>query len=224
MSNERQENLPDKDTHSRLPTPDSRLPNIPGLDIQKGISMTGGTVDVYTQVLSLFCTDARDRLPILQKAPEAAALSAFITQVHALKSALASIGASGISSVAAGLESAGKAGDMPFIREHLPSFAEQLAELVKNIHTALQPNESADPDLKSSIAHSSLLIAHSSLLNDLAEALKSQKISEIKRILNELNQQTQDPKLKKILEQISDQVLMTEFDSALKILDEVRRT
>ena len=145
----------------------------------------------------------------------------FITQVHALKSALASIGAQTISSAAAGLEAAGKTGDTAYIRGHLPDFARQLKELTENIDTALQLYETAAPDSESSVAHSSLLIAHSQLFTELSDALKSQKITEIKRILNELNQQTRDSKLKKILEQISDQVLMTEFDSALKIIDEV---
>jgi signal transduction histidine kinase/CheY-like chemotaxis protein len=221
MSNEGQ------DAHSSLLTPNSSLAQssvpgpqslipIPGIDIQKGIYMTGGTVNVYTQVLSLFCTDARDRLPLLQKTPEITSLSAFITQVHALKSALASIGAAEISTIAAGLEAAGKAADMPFIHEHLPAFAEQLEELIKNIHTALQLNEPDTPQSPVPIPQS--------LFQELSDALKSQKISEIKRILNEMDQQTQDPKLREILTRISDQVLMTEFDNALHIIDEVWRS
>ena len=99
-----------------------------------------------------------------------------------------------------------------------------LKELTENIHTTLQLHKTADPDLESPITHSSLLIAHSSLFQELADALNSQKISEIKRILNTLNQQTMESQLKKTLEQISDQVLMTEFDSALKIVNEVLRT
>jgi signal transduction histidine kinase/CheY-like chemotaxis protein len=206
------------------PEPRTPIPIIPGIDTAKGIVMTGGTVSAYTQVLSLFCKDTQDRLPLLQKTPEADTLKAFVTQIHALKSALASIGAQDISSLAAGLEAAGKAGDTAFISKHLPDFVKMLKELTENIHTALQLNKTAAPDLESPIAHSSLLIAHSSLFHELADALSSQKISEIKRILNTLNQQTLGSQLKKTLELISDQVLMTEFDSALKIVNEVLRT
>jgi len=204
---------------------DSQLPNIPGVDVQRGIVMTGGTVDGYIQVLSLFCKDVRDRMPLLQKPPEAANLNAFITQVHALKSASASIGAHEISTAAAGLETVSKAGDIAFIRESLPDFAEKLAELVKNIQDALEQGKPESQDIPQS-SHTAVPRTpnpepYTPLLKELAGALKSQKIFEIKRILNELNQQPQDSQLKEILEQISNQVLMTEFDSALRIIDEV---
>jgi len=79
------------------------------------------------------------------------------------------------------------------------------------------PNETPDLDLES--PNSSFLIPH--LFKELYDALKSQKISEIKRLLHTLDQQTQDTKLKEILEQVSDQVLMTEFDGAAKIVEEL---
>jgi signal transduction histidine kinase/CheY-like chemotaxis protein len=207
MSNERQ------DTHSPVPSPQSPIPVIPDVDVQKGIAMTGGTVAAYTKVLALFCKDVEERLPLLQKAPDADTLSTLVTHVHALKSASASIGAQKISSIAAGLEAVGKAGDAAFVRESLPGFAQQLAELVKNIRTALQLNEPAEPQSPVPIPQS--------LFQELAEALKSQKISDIKRILNTLGQRAQDSKLKDILDQISDQVLVTEFDNAAKIVEEL---
>jgi signal transduction histidine kinase/CheY-like chemotaxis protein len=196
------------------PDPQTPIPIIPGIDTAKGIAMTGGTVTSYTRVLSLFSKDARDRLPLLQKTLDANPLSAdilpaFITQVHALKSASASIGAQEISSLAAGLEAVGKAGDIAFIRESLPAFIEQLSALAKNISDALETKE---PENQEPI--------NSSLFNELYGALKSQKISDIKRILNTLERQTQNSKLKNIIEQISDQVLMTEFDNAAKIVEE----
>ena len=108
--------------------------------------MTGGTVAAYEQVLSMFCKDAEDRLPFLQKIPEADSLSAFVTQVHALKSASASIGAVRVSALAVELEASGNAGDMTFIQKNLTVFAQMLRELTENIRTALQLNESSTPN------------------------------------------------------------------------------
>jgi len=88
-------------------------------------------------VLSMFCKDIDERLPQLQIMPEANTLPSFIIQVHSLKSVSASIGAQEVSSNAAGLEAAGKASDMAFIREHLPDFTVQLEELEKNIRAVL---------------------------------------------------------------------------------------
>jgi len=136
MKNEEKNKPSDKDVSSLITH--YSLPDIPGIDTAKGIAMTGGTVAAYKQVLSLFCKDVEERLPLLQKSPEMDTLPLFITQIHSLKSASGSIGAQKVSSMAAGLEAVGKAGDTAFIRESLPDFTEQLKELVKNIRTALQ--------------------------------------------------------------------------------------
>jgi len=117
----------------------SDLPVIPNVDTAKGIAMLRGKLDLYKKVLSMFCADADERLPQLQKTPEPDTLPSFIINVHSLKSASAAIGAQEVSSQAAELEAAGKAEDTAFISEHLPCFTEHLAELVKNIRAALNP-------------------------------------------------------------------------------------
>jgi HPt (histidine-containing phosphotransfer) domain-containing protein len=185
------------------------------MDVQKGIAMTGGTLAAYKQVLSLFCKDAEDRLPLLQRAPTPDVLTAFITHVHALKSASASLGAEDVSAKAAALEAAGKAEDMAFIRKNLSVFAQKLGELAKNIRTALQLNETAAPDLESSAAYSPLF-------KQLADALETQKSVEIDLTLEELNQKPLDAQTREALQKISDDVLMAEFDSALKIINSLR--
>jgi len=179
--------------------------------------MTGGKAAAYKQVLSLFCKDAEDRMPLLQAVPKSDAMIAFTTQVHALKSASTSLGAAEVSAEAAELETAGKAGDIAFIGNHLPVFTEHLMALIKNIQDVLEPDKSAERDTSGS----TLSASHLQMLKELSEALKSEKVSEIKRILKTLDQQAQDSKLKEIIEQISDQVFMTEFDNAVKTVEEL---
>jgi HPt (histidine-containing phosphotransfer) domain-containing protein len=123
--------------HVSPPPSSDSLPPINGVDTAKGVASVGGTMSAYRQVLSLFCKDVEDRLPLLRKTAEENDTSVFATHVHALKSATASIGAGNISAQAAGLEAISKAGDAAFIRESLPDFATQLSELVKEITVAL---------------------------------------------------------------------------------------
>jgi signal transduction histidine kinase/CheY-like chemotaxis protein/HPt (histidine-containing phosphotransfer) domain-containing protein len=132
--NEGKNKLPDKDTKSSFPA-------IPGVDIKTGIAMTGGTASAYRKVLALFCKDIENRLPLLQKTLDANTLQAFVINIHSLKSASASIGAGELSSLAAGLEAVGKAGDVTFIRESLPDLVRQLEELKKNIYAALSADK-----------------------------------------------------------------------------------
>jgi CheY-like chemotaxis protein len=85
-------------------------PDIPGVDTAKGIAMTGGTIAGYRKVLAQFYKDAQERLALLQEPPDETALPVFVTQVHALKSASATIGAAEVSAEAAALEAAGRPG------------------------------------------------------------------------------------------------------------------
>ena len=197
---------------------------IPGVDTANGIAMTGGTVSAYNQVLSMFCKDAQDRLPLLQKTLEAENLSSkdilpvFITNVHALKSASASLGARDFSAHAAKLEAAGKAEDTAFIREHLPVFTQNLVELVKNISAAITPS-GGEKDIAADTNRKTDISAFIPIFRELAESLKSQNASEIDRILEEMNNKPLDAQTREALVKISDEVLMTEFDNALKIIN-----
>jgi CheY-like chemotaxis protein len=218
MGNRKQETgNRDYNSSDNSPVSGPQFPAIPGVDTAKGITMTGGTLAAYKQVLALFCKDIEERLPLLQKTPEEDTLSALVTHVHALKSASASIGAAEVSAQAAGLESVGKAGDVAFIRRNLPAFAQQLAELRNNIRAAIEfqgegtPVSNQETDISACIP----------VLRELAEALKSQNASEIDRILDALNQKPLDSKTKEMVNKISDDVLMTEFDSALKTIGEL---
>jgi signal transduction histidine kinase/CheY-like chemotaxis protein/HPt (histidine-containing phosphotransfer) domain-containing protein len=128
---------------SPIPDPQSPVPSIPGVDVQKGITMVGGNLATYKRVLALFCKDIESRLPVLQKTPETDTLPTLVINVHSLKSACASIGAQEISNQAAGLEAVGKAGDVDFIRGSLPGFVEELVELGKRIEAVLETDKSS---------------------------------------------------------------------------------
>jgi CheY-like chemotaxis protein len=192
------------------PAPRSGL-SIPGVDTAKGIVMTGGTLDVYRQVLDLFRKDAENRLQLLQTTPETDALPAFVTQVHALKSASASIGAAEVSERAAELEAAGRAGNMDLIRENLNRFTGRLAELAENIREALEKETGMKNENSES---ASLLPIITQLLRELETALKSQNASRIDRILEELNALPLNSTTADSLGKIADDVLMAEFDRA----------
>ena len=117
---------------------ENSLPSVPGIDIIKGIAMIGGSLEIYRQALSIFSNDIEERLPYLKTFPDAEAnFTKFTTNVHALKSAAASLGAAEISTEAARLEDAGKDKDTIFMQENLSSFTEKLSEMAKNINTAL---------------------------------------------------------------------------------------
>jgi len=105
------------------------FPPINGIDTVKGIAMTGGTVEGYRQVLSMFRKDAEERIQKFRfflyessgsgKFPEKHLVS-FVTQIHALKSASATIGAAETSDRADKLEGAAKNKELTLSRITCP--------------------------------------------------------------------------------------------------------
>jgi HPt (histidine-containing phosphotransfer) domain-containing protein len=210
MSNEqRAENMDISENKSSL--------TIPGLDVKHGLYMSGGDPRNYRQVLSIFCKDAENRLSLLQSISENDDLNLFITQVHALKSAAASIGVAEISSLALELETAGKSRDLVLINEKLPVFNKMLFDIIKAIRGALESELEVD-----SLGTELFLIANSSLLSEFISALESKNGNEISRILQDLEDaalvQPLDSETKDFMEQISNEIMMAEYDNAKKII------
>jgi CheY-like chemotaxis protein len=210
-------------SNSPLLIPNSSFFSIPGVDTQHGIAMTGGTTEGYRKVVAMFRKDAQERLSFLQKTPDADGMAAFATHVHALKSASASIGAAKISAEAARLEDAGIDGDLAFIRENLPGFAARLAELAKNIGSVLEEDKSSAGNQPSE-SPAFVLAELAPLLGELKEALKSKNTPKIDRLLEDISQKQLDAQTREIIEQISDQVLMAELDSAADTIQVVLDT
>ena len=195
---------PEKGQH-----PDSHIPRFQRVDSAEGITRTGGTVAGYLQVLALFCKDAEERLPFLKATPAKSDIHAFITRVHALKSASGSIGAKELSALAQKLENAGKAGDLAFIENNRGAFVEQLTELVREIQAWITSVEKPE-------APSGAVDARP-LLRELASALQNKKADKVDTILDNLNKMQLDAKTEAAMEKISDAVLMAEYGTALEI-------
>ncbi|MCL2197061.1 MAG: ATP-binding protein [Treponema sp.] len=198
------------------------IPSINGIDAHKGISLTGGTEAGYISVLSTFCKDAQERLKQLRSTLDKDNLLLFITHVHALKSASGAIGAVELSAEAAYLEEAGKEEDWAFINGNFDRFLERLSELTEDIAAVLEPR------FEKSVSGESVKISDNdekffSLLEQLEKALKSNNAENIDRILSEINNQSLNKKTIEMMDRVSDDILITEFDSAIKTIHEILR-
>ncbi|AEF85698.1 sensor protein GacS [Treponema primitia ZAS-2] len=184
-----------------------------GMDLFKGIAMTGGTEASYLKVLTTFRKDALERLPLLGSIPSEQELSLFTTNVHALKSAAATIGAEAVSKAAAELEASGKAGNLALISERLPGFFRDLQNLAEHIGATLNTNTAVETDSNETFTQ------YLPLFTDLRTALEQESIGTIRRILAELEAEPFDGKTREALTAVSDAVLMTEFAEAIDKID-----
>jgi signal transduction histidine kinase/CheY-like chemotaxis protein/HPt (histidine-containing phosphotransfer) domain-containing protein len=193
---------------------------IAGLDIARGILMSGGSEESYRRVLESFCRETRKRLALFRAevdTPELP-LKQFTIQVHAVKGAAASIGAAVESTDAARLEQAGRDGDLDFIQEALPIFCERLSQLEERIRSALGI-AGEEPETGTGITPQDLELLPS--LGDLKAALAEAAIDRIDRALEDLAGRAKGPAPKKALETISDLVLTGDYDKAGEAVGEL---
>jgi signal transduction histidine kinase/CheY-like chemotaxis protein/HPt (histidine-containing phosphotransfer) domain-containing protein len=118
------------------------LASIQGLDTRQGIMLTGGSEAGYREVLDVYYRDCENRLSALGEAPDKENLAGFVINLHALKSASATVGAAGLSEKAALLEKAGREGDLDLIRAGLGEFTAEMARLSGEIREVLAAGES----------------------------------------------------------------------------------
>ena len=103
---------------------------IKGVDVEKGIAFTGGTIKYYLETLATFYQDALERKNIIAESLENGNLPMYVTSIHALKSAAANIGADRLSEIAKTLEMAGEQEDFAFIEAYNGKFLASLESLL----------------------------------------------------------------------------------------------
>ena len=108
-----------------------------GLDVAKGISRSGGTIEFFMETLAVFCEDGLDRIDEISKSLETDNLPLYTIHIHGLKSAAALIGADELSEEAFALETAGSQEDMAYVEAHNDEFIARLKSLLDNISKLL---------------------------------------------------------------------------------------
>jgi CheY-like chemotaxis protein/HPt (histidine-containing phosphotransfer) domain-containing protein len=195
------------------------LTKIEGLDVVRGIAMTGGTNAAYRDVLELYCRDANARVEFLNAPYALNNLKSFITHVHALKSASASIGAVILHEGARALEDAGLRGDMPFIRERVDGFRSQLSYTIKIIEAALAVHRESLPLVNDGRPDRKAVESDvAAILLNLKNALDTEDVGMADRILNELSLMRLDSETDTMASTIFDLVLLSEFRDAADIV------
>ncbi len=84
----------------------------------KGLSYTGGDVEAYYDILSVFIKKGEEKLDVIRDYYESENWKNYIIEVHALKSSSLGIGCTTLSDIAKSLEAAGKAEDYSTIHDN----------------------------------------------------------------------------------------------------------
>jgi HPt (histidine-containing phosphotransfer) domain-containing protein len=188
------------------------LPVIEGVNTLTGQAHVGGVQSRYLDLLEMFCQDARARLPLLAKAPEEEERKAFTTQAHALKGALATIGATNLTAVAARLEDAGRNGDISAIHDRLGAFRQDLEALIERTEAALaqiRPPDSGDGGGD----------RERELLMQLKTALEQEDLDTMDKTLEDLKALPPAPPTRDALSSLAECILSADFKKARAVVE-----
>jgi len=192
------------------------FPGIEGVDTHIGLSRVGGSEERYRNLLGVFLREMKQRLALLEK-PTSDNLEAFTTHVHAMKGALANIGAQALSESSGLLEAAGHRGDVAYIHEYLDDFRIGLFFLLEQIDEAITDKRSRDAQRES--------VENDSHWNQgivrLRAALRAEDIDGMDESLATLQSLALDGKRQALVSKLTELILISEFGLALQVVEAV---
>jgi CheY-like chemotaxis protein len=184
---------------------------IEGVDVNRGILLSGGSAEQYLDTLALFCKDAQEKIAEINNCLEARDLALYTIHVHALKSASANIGAIELSKAAFTLEKAGQRGDLLYIKNNCTPFLLTLDQLLNYIGSLLSSNESGADNFDKALFRKKL--------NTLKNALNDMDGDSINEAIESLLRSSYPNNIKSTIRKVSSHLLMTEYDEAEALIE-----
>jgi len=201
----------DKPVHDKPVTTDND--EIPGINMVKGIKLSGGKIEKYLEILSVFHEDGYNHINEIKKHFETGNVEKYTIGIHALKGALANIGADELSELAKSLEKAGQNKDIDYIELYGDTFMVMLDELLNNLYIYISSKKIRNQgeleitdDLKTELLN----------LKDALDNMDGFRINNSTDLI--LSLKSPDD-VKMILRNISKHVLMAEYDEATELID-----
>ncbi|MCL2636793.1 MAG: ATP-binding protein [Oscillospiraceae bacterium] len=188
---------------------------IKGLNVNKGISLSAGSLDNYIETLRVFSEDCTERTETLKSCIEANDMKLYATCAHAIKSAARNVGAEKISDFAYELEFAAGCDDSATVSKLHSEFLNDLNELLSRIKEAVPASASNDDITAEEVA---LLKPQ---LEKLAKALDKMDAGAMNSVISELQKNARSEKLADAIRNISTKILISEYGEAAKLVQEL---
>ncbi|MDR2648304.1 MAG: response regulator [Clostridiales bacterium] len=182
------------------------------LKTEEALSLLGGNASAYVSILNVFVSSARESLKkVSEYARSAEDAKKFRIEIHGLKSALANIGAEGLSSEACKLEYAIRDGKSEYIEHNLPGFIRETEDLIQKI------NRVFPLEINSCKAGNKYTLKKKlTRIKALTDALE---IDEARRLTDELRAFTYDGEIDRILDDIRSCLEQYDLDGAAALIE-----
>lgn len=104
-----------------------------GFDVEEGIAMCAGDEEIYVEVLDAALEEGREKLPLIRECYEQKDYERYGIEMHGLKNAMKSIGASELSEAAKEQEFAVKENNLQLIDDRVEDILAQYQSVVDTL-------------------------------------------------------------------------------------------
>ncbi len=191
---------------------------VEGVNTQYGLKMVGGKLRDYLDVLSSYHNDGAHKVQSLEHAMETHDLVSYRIDIHALKSASASIGAFSLSEKAKKLEDAAIKQDWNYIEGHTEEFFRSFEAVLQSIQIICKTEQVAESSEK---AAGDLVVLKQSL-ETIEEALNSFDIDLIEQSLEQCRAYTWKGDITNLLHGIKEFVEAFEYYKARPLVEDIK--
>ena len=198
--------------HSTADTIAIRL-KISGINVKKGLSLTGGTYERYLDTLATFREDGLEKMEKIKKSLAFGDLPLYTTYVHALKTAAANVGADDLSQAAYALEIAGNDENAGYIEAYNEDFLKSLQTILNSIQSVLSAESKKE---EGSHLNRDLFNAE---LEKLKTALGNMDAGTMDSIVDTLKAMPLPEDAAATVRKISNSILMAEYDEAAALME-----
>ena len=199
------------------PVEKEELPEIDGVDTERGIYLCGGTKKLYLETLEIFCRDTAIKMEEIRNSLENNDIASYTIHIHALKSACANIGAGFLSEEAKELESAGDNNNMDYINSRNDEYLEKLDLFISKVLIMLEETKKASMENRK---ETDITEIKQELL-ELKSAIQNMDAGKINNITDRLGLSSPPSEINMQIESICDHVLFSEMDKAVEIIDSI---
>ncbi|MDR2393135.1 MAG: response regulator [Treponema sp.] len=213
------QDTPDQGVSGKEP----ELPLIAGVAVSRGIGMTGGSLDMYMDILGIFWAESKEKLEQLNACLAAGDMSLYTTYVHAVKSTAATIGAQALAERAKALEVAGRSGDRAYIEQYHGPFFEDFSKVLEGIGHALQAYESQQKALRGSGGNTGEAGADREVLQqdlrELKAALDMMDVGKADESIGRLQKGDWGEPVNRGIAEIARHILLSDYDEAIAAIE-----
>ncbi len=198
--------------------------DISGVNTAQGIASVGGNRENYLQILSVYYADGNQKCSSLLRHFNEKNIAAFRTEVHALKSTSATIGANELSAMSAKLEAAAQNQDIHFIDGNLDRFLASFRKVLDAIRPVVSSH--TQPAKNETLSHEAIagdLGYLCDMLDVLYNAAELVNISQLEDILGKLQSFSWPDEISKELSEIQNNTAMFDYDGVLECVMKLKK-